>query len=152
MEGTPLAPLYAQGTQDYLDKMDQDALVQARTPQQPGLLDLIDYAQNKQYYDQQNQLAGVGAAVGALKVKALSPEFQSLIQNDISNFQSDILYSKSPFWLVLENRKTAGLGRPFKTYVIYKNGITNATSVAIIGESLGLEYAKQRVDKLAEGK
>lgn len=63
--------------------------------------------------------------------------------------ESDILYSKSPFWLILENRKTSGLRTPFKTYVIYKDDVTHATSVAIIGESLGLEYAKKRVDQLA---
>lgn len=63
--------------------------------------------------------------------------------------ESDILYSKDGYWLILENGKTPGLGKPYKAYAIYQDGVTHATRRATIGESLGLLYAKARLDTFA---
>ncbi len=66
--------------------------------------------------------------------------------------ESDILYSKNGYWLVLEARKSPGLALEYKTYAIYKDGVTHATLLSNIGYSLGLQYAKDRLDVLAAGK
>ena len=63
--------------------------------------------------------------------------------------ESDILYSRNGYWLILENLKTPGKGKPYKAYRIYQDGITHATLRATIGDSLGLAYAKARLDTLA---
>lgn len=65
--------------------------------------------------------------------------------------ESEILYENGPFWVKAAEFGTGRLRPKSKGYEVYKNGVTHAKRVAIIGFAgeKGLARAKAEADKRA---